>query len=316
VRRLPKEDEYRPTALAYFKVASMSLPKAARLSTGLEGGKFGAVLKADSTQVLQLGVKQTRLPSESQYRVSSYFSIASPPSGRTTPLLASLVEYMAGAMSSGISHLDLILSFLLQGAHNSGKKTLIGQAAAQTGLNVVEVDCFGLVGDSEVRTEANLKAKVERAIECAPCILLLSNADALARKSQAVETGQDSRLVAAVQNCVEELREAWATSGWPVILAATTSDVDKIPPALLASFKTQFTLEAPAQLERFHLLQQILAEDVLSPDVDLDSIATQTAALVTGDLVALVQKARLVAQQRALANQCAMPSSCVVEANE
>jgi peroxin-6 len=44
---------------------------------------------------------------------------------------------------------------------------------------------------------------------------------------------------------------------------------------------------------------------VLSPDVSLDSIATQTAALVAGDLVALVQRARLTAERRALDKQYA-----------
>jgi peroxin-6 len=240
---LPESDSHRPTALVYFKVTSLGLPKAARLATGIQGGRYGCSLVADNTQVLQVGVQQARLPSEPRYNTAAYFGIPPSHSGRPTPLSVTLAEYMDSALASGISHFDLILSFLLQGARNSGKKTLVRQAAASAGLNMVEVDCFDLVGDNEVRTEANLNSKVERAIDCAPCVLLLSNADALARKSQAVETGQDSRLVSAVQSCIEDLRQAWAASGWPVILAATTSDIDKMPPALLASFKTQYSLE-------------------------------------------------------------------------
>lgn len=52
------------------------------------------------------------------------------------------------------------------------------------------MDCFDLLGDTENKTELQLKNRIEKAITCSPCILLLRNLDALAQKSQALESGQ------------------------------------------------------------------------------------------------------------------------------
>lgn len=47
-----------------------------------------------------------------------------------------------------------------------------------------------MVDDTDVKTEGILKARFEQAEEVSPSVLLLRNIDALARKSQKMETGK------------------------------------------------------------------------------------------------------------------------------
>lgn len=57
-------------------------------------------------------------------------------------------------------------------------------------------------------------------------------------------------------------------------------------------------LQAPSESERLAMLEVILGDDIISPDVSVKHIAVQTAALVANDLVDLAARARLMATQR------------------
>jgi len=109
-------------------------------------------------------------------------------------VLRPLSRYLKAAISTQASQLGLPLSVLLHGALNSGRKMLMHQAASSVGISVMELECYDLVGETDVKNEGLLRARIERAIESAPCVLLLTNIEALARKSQAVESGQGTAL--------------------------------------------------------------------------------------------------------------------------
>lgn len=80
---------------------------------------------------------------------------------------------------------------LLHGARGSGKRSLVRAVARTTGISYHELDCYDLLGDTDAKTEGRLRAlAVDKALACAPVVLLLRNIEALARKSQAMETGQ------------------------------------------------------------------------------------------------------------------------------
>lgn len=82
------------------------------------------------------------------------------------------------------------MSVLLSGARKSGKTTTVRSAAATIALDVAVVNCFELIGENDVKTEGMLRARFDRAMDAAPCVLVLENVDALARKSQSMESGQ------------------------------------------------------------------------------------------------------------------------------
>lgn len=59
-------------------------------------------------------------------------------------------------------------------------------------------------------------------------------------------------------------------------------------------------MQAPNEAARLQIFSSILAADTLSPDVSMNSLATQTAALVASDLVNLCERARRMAVARLL----------------
>lgn len=157
---------------------------------------------------MQAGVEQTLLPSEPQSGFRDYFGL---PEG----LLSSSVEQQeqadqarcsalipdsqaydrlhsvfVAAVDEVSSQLGLNTTVLLQGPAKSGKISLVRASAVSVGLDIVVIDAFDLIGDTDVKTEGLLRARFDRSTQAAPCVLVLNNVEALARKSQAVETGQ------------------------------------------------------------------------------------------------------------------------------
>lgn len=165
---------------------------------------------------------------------------------------------------------------------------------------LAQINCFDVLGDTDTHTEGVLRARFESAASCGPAILLLRNIDALARKSQAMETGQEPAMSNVLRDCVAALRDRiTATKPYsPVAVFATASDPDKCPNGVLASFKHEISIEAPSEPERLQILEAAASGAVLSPDVSLKDVATQTAALVAADLVDLVGRARLASVER------------------
>lgn len=105
-------------------------------------------------------------------------------------------------------------------------------------------------------------------------------------------------MSAILKECFQQLREQWKSSGFPVVVMATTSDMDKLPTSVLATFKDTIAIDAPGETERLAMLKGLVSCDLLARDVSLRSIAIQTAALVANDLVDLVRRARVAAVDR------------------
>lgn len=76
------------------------------------------------------------------------------------------------------------MTVLLKGARGSGKFTLVSWIAHVLGLHIVEVDCYDIIDDSDVKTEANLRVRFEKAAECSPSILILRHLEALVQTTQ------------------------------------------------------------------------------------------------------------------------------------
>jgi peroxin-6 len=112
-------------------------------------------------------------------------------------------------------------------------------------------------------------------------------------------------IASTLQDCLKVAQEARKTTGYPLVIIGTTSDVDKIPLSVLGLFKEEFSIDAPAEAERLALLESMLQMDILSPDVSVKNLAVQTAALVAGDLADLCERARKHAVARLLKKKSA-----------
>lgn len=59
-------------------------------------------------------------------------------------------------------------------------------------------------------------------------------------------------MTTVLRECFETLREGWISSHWPVIVAATTTDVEKVPTGVLGLFKEEIALEASEYLPTYN----------------------------------------------------------------
>lgn len=120
-----------------------------------------------------------------------------------------LYEIVSTCLLPSAADYALHISVLLKGARGTGKRTVVQWVAEQLGVHVYEVrfspvttgtgmnffcsrqiNCYEVVGESPVKTEGTLRARFEQAAACSPCIFLLSHIEALARKSQELESGR------------------------------------------------------------------------------------------------------------------------------
>lgn len=265
-------------------------------------GEFGCVVDTSLTKIIQTGVEKARVTDVSAWLgiVADTPPLPSTPSPLTSDssVYASLMRLVQATLLPHAANFGLHLGVLLKGARGSGKKTLARWVAQKAGVHLVEINCFDLVADTEARTEGVLRARFEQTASCAPAILLLQNVDALARKSQALETGQEPTMASVLQDCFEGLRQATVSSNLPVAVFGTTSDADKCPTGILGCFKHEVQIDAPGEPQRLAILETCLAGASLSTDVNLASVATQTAALVAADLVDLVARAKMASMER------------------
>lgn len=266
-------------------------------------GELGCVVDTTLTKIVQTGVSKMRVVDTMAWLQVESDTPSLPlqsslcVKGSVFDKLSNLVE---ATLLPDAADYGLHLTVLVQGARGSGKKSIIRWVAQQAGIHLIELNCFDLIADTDARTEGVLRARFEQAASCAPAILLFQNIDALARKSQALETGQEPMLASVLQDCIKRLREVSTTTrpAMPISVFGTTSNVDKCPMSVIGCFKHEVSLEAPNESERFAMLQLCLQDATLSADVDVHNLATQTAALVASDLVDLVSKAQMACVDR------------------
>lgn len=266
-------------------------------------GELGCVVDTTLTKIVQTGISKMRVVDTTAWLQVESDTPSLPLSsslcikGSAFDKLSNLVE---ATLLSDAADYGLHLTVLVKGARGSGKKTVIRWVAQRAGIHLIELDCFDLIADTDARTEGVLRARFEQAASCPPAILLLQNIDALARKSQALETGQEPMLASVLQDCIKRLREVsiMTRPALPISVFGTTSNVDKCPMSVLGCFKHEVNLEAPNESERYAMLQICLQDATLSADVDVHNLATQTAALVASDLIDLVSKAQMACVDR------------------
>ncbi|KAI0792948.1 P-loop containing nucleoside triphosphate hydrolase protein [Abortiporus biennis] len=263
-------------------------------------GELGCWIDSEVTRVLQAGIEHFAIPSCEKYFdicKSCPYHINSHQCGVEFDILLSLAS---AAMSRNAIDYHLQLSVLLQGSRGVGKVTTAVAVARQLGIHVYEVNCYDIVGESAVQSEALVRTRFERASSCSPCILLLRHIEAFSQQTQTMEQSKGSSLADVVVECVDDLQLTWGLTGFPVLVFATTSNPDQVPPRILASLKHQVTFQSPEDRGRLKIVKSLLTKDSTAPDVTLSDIAVDTAAFLARDLHALVLRARQSSMLRSL----------------
>lgn len=254
-------------------------------------GSLGVLVDPGLTQIVQAGLVHSRVPSVSGWLGLDAGLPQYPPVGSALTLpdapLGQLRALLCAALHPAGAKAGVHVTALLEGARGSGKRTTTLWAAQSMGVHVVQIDCYALLADSNTRTEGTLRARLERAKQAAPAVILLRGIEALGSKAQATESGHEPAMTRVLADCLEALKvtppqprqslddrpsspatgsaaspvqeKAVAREFHPLIVLASTGEAEKCPPGLLALFKHKIQWNAPDEPERLAILQGAIA---------------------------------------------------------
>jgi cell division protease FtsH len=188
---------------------------------------------------------------------------------------------------------------LLVGPPGTGKTLLARAVAGEAAVPFFSisgsefVEMFVGVGASRVRD------LFDQAKGRAPCIIFIDELDAIgkSRASGPAYFSNDEREQTLNQLLVE--MDGFDTSKGVIIIAATNTP-EVLDPALLrpGRFDRQVVLDRPDLNEREQILKVHARKLKIGPDVNLESIASETPGMVGSDLANIVNEAALNAARR------------------
>ncbi|MCJ1474371.1 peroxisomal assembly protein [Lambiella insularis] len=300
-RSSPAEDENTVDSAIWNGAASME-PMTTRMhQVGTHQGKVPPTL--DNPWQYYYGIRTG--PTLSTCTGIDLSSAEDLPGTRTSSLRRRVRELLAAATSPRATHLNLqpLVILLHSTQRNIGKAYTASAASADLGLHVFPIDAYELLseggtGSGDLKTEASLRARLERALTCGAeyIVPIIQHAEALTA----------DRIASALKDLMQELR----------VLILTTTELDKIPESIRSLFTHEIEVSAPDEGEREDILHDVInGRGVkLAHDVDLAAIAVKTAAFVAGDLVDVVERARVAREER-LGNLISDNASSVREAD-
>lgn len=286
--------------VAWFRVSHVTTPNG-ETDDLLEQEQWGGVAIIDclNTRMVQAGseistVPKTHgntweywlgakaLPRSSTEQTGVRGALTEPPKQYISQTQRRVRELIAAATSPRAIHLGMkpVVILLTSTQRSIGKSSVARNACADIGLHTFTIDAYDILAEGganggDVKTEAYLKARADRAFACgADCTVLLI---------QHIEVLTADRMVTAMKEIVADARA----------IIATTTDIEKVPEGIRSMFTHELEMTAPEEKEREGILRNAVADlgVRLSADVDLSSVAVKTAALVAGDLVDVVERA-------------------------
>ncbi|OJJ60853.1 hypothetical protein ASPSYDRAFT_29376 [Aspergillus sydowii CBS 593.65] len=206
-----------------------------------------------------------------------------------SPVQQRIRDLMSVATSARAIQLGMkpVVILLRSQQRHIGKASLATRACSDIGLHTFPIDAYDILTEGganggDVKTEAYLKARAERAFHC--------GADCTALLIKHIEVLTADRIVSAMTEILADAR----------VIIATTTDVEQIPEGIRSLFTHEFEITAPEEKEREGILRNAVSERSikLAPDADLGTVALKTAALVAGDLVDVVERAAVARSGR------------------
>ncbi|KAK5361749.1 peroxisomal assembly protein [Exophiala xenobiotica] len=227
------------------------------------------------------------------HKVDHIATAADIPAPERLPLEKRLSNLISAAVSIRAASLGLppLVILLHSSQRQVGKSYIAGSSCSAAGVHTFPISVHDLLsenasttGGGDVKTEALLRTRAERALSggSQQTAILIQHIDALTA----------DRMVPTLQDIVS----------WSRVLIATTSKIDDIPQGIRSLFSHEFEVTAPDETAREIILRNacVSTSTPLSSTVNLKSVALQTAALVAGDLVDVVNRASLARQSRLL----------------
>lgn len=234
-----------------------------------------------------------KLPQQSVHKIDHIATATDIPQSDKLPLEKRLSGLISAAVSNRALNLGLppIVILLYSTQRQIGKSYTAKSACAAVGVHAFPISAHDLLsenasttGGGDVKTEALLRTRAERA--------LIGGAQQTALLIQHIDALTADRMVPVLQEIISESR----------VLIATTTKIDDIPAGVRSLFSHELEVTAPDENARELILRNacVAISTPLSSSINLKSIALQTAALVAGDLLDVVDRASLARFSRLL----------------
>lgn len=199
------------------------------------------------------------------------------------------------------SSFGLFVSVLVHGARGSGKTRLARTLAESLGISVLSINCYDLVGHTDVETEKRVSETFERAANCSPVLLILSEFSAFDKTKS--EASMEPPIANAFKEQFAALASIHARTGHPVMVLATAENAADISRNLRSLFRVELAVQSPDEAQRHEVLRAIFSGPAgwrLHRSVGLRDLALRTASFTRKSLYSLVTKAGEAAIRRVL----------------
>lgn len=201
---------------------------------------------------------------------------------------------------------------LMTGPSGSGKKSLIESFAQNWNMNLYRIDLNESLFDTPSATETKVRIEMEKASVYAPCITLIENLDLFCLD----KSGNESRICQAILESVNSgssksllsQEEGQHHHQDAVITIAVTSNINLIQSSgsFSSLFRHIFCLKAPRDLERIEMLNHMLINNGLNPNIskklDVESLARRMISFVYPDFHLMMDKSIRNANKRIVKN--------------
>lgn len=279
------------------------------------------LINSSQTRIVQTGLVQRSAP-PSSLGWQEYWGLPTSFSYLQSPDLfpiAHKLNRIFRACSTKHAKASLRTTVLLKSSKpGTGKSTLLRSLAERLGIHQMDLDALDLIGDSDGKTLALLKARLERAATSSPCLVSVKHFDTIARKNDV--DGKDTPLVNGLVEVLDELLSIGPGSGdGGLIFAASVRDPDTLADSVRNKFKFEIDVSVPTERERRAIIDYLTSSNggfnslgqlvpwlkpeiftgfAIRGDVAVDSLAIQSAGLTPPDLCAIIRSAKLLASSR------------------
>ncbi|KAL7623998.1 Ribosome biogenesis ATPase rix7 [Parahypoxylon ruwenzoriense] len=189
--------------------------------------------------------------------------------------------------------LEATRGVLLHGPPGCGKTMLANAYAASLGVAYIPVSAPSLIAGMSGESEKKIRELYDEAKSLAPCLIFIDEIDAIMGKRENAQREMEKRIVAQMLTCMDDLTPQ-KLGGKLVVTLAATNRPDSIDPALRRAgrFNREISLGIPNEASREVILQKMLQNSRVSPDLDYKLLAKRTPGFVGADLKDVVSVAK------------------------
>jgi transitional endoplasmic reticulum ATPase len=186
---------------------------------------------------------------------------------------------------------------LLYGPPGTGKTLLAKAVATESNAHFIPISGPEIMSKFYGESEARLREIFKEAKEKAPTIIFIDEIDSIAPKREEVTGEVERRVVSQLLSLMDGLE-----ARGKVIVIAATNRQNAIDPALRrpGRFDREIEIKVPNKKGRYEILQIHTRHMPLTPDVDLDKLASITHGFVGADAEYLCKEAAMKTLRRML----------------